>query len=139
MKKVITLAVMAITIGLVSCNDEEENVDRNITPNFIAPNINLNNLPNTSDVSLSVWLDIISKTEGYFMLSETNGKINVKKYQMTKEDGDPDYWSCDRDKFYKWVDGELEKGNVVVITYDKETGCYFGWSGPNTNGDNTIE
>lgn len=60
------------------------------------------------------------------------GKIVCEKsnFSNTKDKSDepePDFWSCDREKFYKWVSEKTKEGHTVTITYDKSLGCYFGW------------
>lgn len=58
---------------------------------------------------------------------DKNTVIAKEKTDITKDDVNPDFWSCDEKIFFEWVNKELKKVNEVVITYDDSTGCFFAW------------
>ena len=65
-------------------------------------------------------------------LLEASDKAAQEEMQQTKEKEEEPlakkYITDSYDRFSKWHKDELEKGRVVVTTYDKETGKYTGIS-----------
>jgi hypothetical protein len=136
MKKIILGVLFISSIFILgSCsNDEEVYLDKSQMPKNIPPvsQKEMDRMAYVANLYKVIYnVEVTGKT---FELSKTEGKFYIKEIKNTtkEEVPKPDFWSCDRDEFYKWVDKKLEEGCTVTITYDTSTGCYFGWATPPT-------
>ncbi|MBQ9313031.1 MAG: hypothetical protein IJ213_08320 [Bacteroidales bacterium] len=125
----IFLAVVMFSTLFVACNnDEDDDVKKTKIEVKSYPNIDKINFKSIKiNMALTLVSEFYNDTK-LVLFNNNTGGIDYKKFISDKDDlGKPDFWSGDRDEFYRWVDENLAKGYEVVITYDRETGAYFGW------------
>lgn len=120
-KTLAVLLVATIIIGcMLSCQDEQEGLENN--------EVRVNNTNSLKDMTITYAIEhVYQNGDKLLVYKNTDNDIVVKKYVSSKEEWVPDYWDTDRDKFYDWVDARVKEGYEVLITYDRETGAYFGW------------
>lgn len=133
MKKVLVfLQTLMLVVAMTSCNYEDisSNESKKLPTN--APTLNQDFISQSAyAANLYKAIANVQMTGNTIELYIENEQLHVKKIiETTKDERPPDFWDCDKEKFYDRVDKELKNGNTVVITYDDETGCYFGWIYP---------
>ncbi|MDY6381725.1 MAG: hypothetical protein SPL98_07420 [Bacteroidales bacterium] len=136
MRKVSIKQAFAIFMGIVllanvfiACNEDEDYVQKTKTERKVSPAINSETL---YSAKLNMVLTLVSEVSDDTMIvlnkSNTSG-IEYNRYYSSRDDlGKPDFWSANRDEFYRWVDEKLADGYTVIIVYDKDEGVYFSWA-----------
>ena len=135
MRKVSIKQAFAIFMGIVllanvfiACNEDEDYVQKTKTERKVSPAINSETL-NSAKLNMVLTLVTEVSDDTLVLSKNNNGSIEYSRYYSLRDDlGKPDFWSANRDEFYRWVDEKLADGYTVIIVYDKDEGVYFGWA-----------